>query len=73
MDFLVEGPRDLRSVGSSLLITVAMAGLEKVCELGNSRKKKEGRDGWKVDLATKLGPRSSSASCAVVASSSTSD
>jgi hypothetical protein len=70
MDFLVEGPRDLRSVGSSLLITVAMAGLEKVCELG---KKKEGRDGWKVDLATELGPRSSSASCAAVASSSTSD
>jgi hypothetical protein len=42
MDFLVEWPHDLRSSGSNLLITVAMAGLEKVCELGNLGKKKEG-------------------------------
>jgi hypothetical protein len=72
MDFLVEGPHDFRSAGSSLLIMVAMAGLEKVCELGNSGKKKEGRDGWEVDFATELGPHLSSASCTAVTSSSTS-
>jgi hypothetical protein len=72
MDFSVERPYILRSAGSNLLITVAMIGLEKVCELGNSRKKKQGRDGWEVDLATELSPLSPSAACTAVASSCTS-
>jgi hypothetical protein len=50
----------------------AMAGLEKVCELWNSGKKKEGRYGWEVDLATELGLLSPSAAYAAVTSSSTS-